>query len=329
MKKLKEQIQKGEIGRLYLLYGEERYLVQLYEERLKKALLQPEDEMMNLEVLSSPQDPMDIEISVETLPFMADRRVVIVKDSGAFDTRPGRLAALTEKLQNIPDSSVLIFIETKVDKRSKMYKAVQKYGYAAEFKRLDEQALITWISQETRKRKVQMDRNVISYFLNQTGDDMVRILTELEKLVSYKKEEAVINRQDVDAIVTPTIESSIFKLTDFLGNQQPAAAYRIYRQLKENNEPVQRILYMIIRQYRLLYKASLMQNEDAASVAKELGVPGFAARNYLSQARRYGEKRLAQLLDQLLEVDTAAKTGELSAEEAADLVILQYAKPRK
>ena len=152
---------------------------------------------------------------------------------------------------------------------------------------------------------------------------------ELEKLTGYVKEQGVITKQDVDSIVSITIESSIFKLTDYLGNQQPVAAYRIYRQLIQDNEPVQRIFYMMIRQFRLLYKASLMLGEDRSVVAKELGVPSFAAGNYLNQAKRFGGTRLKELLNQLLEMDVATKTGELDADEAAALVILQYAKPQK
>ena len=329
MKGLKEQIQNGQIGSLYLFYGEERFLVQLYEQRIKKALLMPEDEMMNLDVMQSPQDPLMVQSSIETLPFMAERRVVMIKESGAFETKPGKLGELSEFMQDIPESTTLVWIESKVDKRSKLYKAVQKHGYVVEFKRLAENELLAWIGQELKRKGIQMDRNTASYFLSLTGNDMVRIQMELEKLCSYVKERGVIQREDVDSIVTVTIESSIFKLTDHLGNQQPAAAYRIYRQLLEDNEPVQRIFYMMIRQFRLLYKASLMLGADRNAVAKELGVPSFAAGNYQNQARRFGEKRLKELLNKLLELDVATKTGELDAEEAATLVILQYAKPQK
>ena len=328
MKGLKEQIQKGQIGKLYLFYGEERFLIQLYEQRIKKALLLPEDEMMNLDVMQSPQDPLQVQSSIETLPFMAERRVVIIKESGAFDLKPGKMGELADLMQDIPESATVIWIESKVDKRSKFYKAVQKYGYVVEFKRLGENELLTWIGQEVKRKGVQLDRNTASYFLSLTGNDMVRIQMELEKLTSYAKERGVISREDVDSIVSVTIENSIFKLTDHLGNQQPAAAYRIYRQLLEDNEPVQRIFFMMIRQFRLLYKASLMQGADRNAVAKELGVPSFAAGNYQNQARRFGEKRLKELLNKLLDLDTATKTGDLDAEEAATLVILQYAKPQ-
>ena len=328
MKGLKEQIQKGQIGRLYLFYGEERFLIQLYEQRIKKALLLPEDEMMNLDVMQSPQDPLQVQSSIETLPFMAERRLVIIKESGAFELKPGKLGELAELMQDVPESTTVVWIESKVDKRSKFYKAVQKHGYVVEFKRLGESELLTWIGQELKRKGIQMDRNTASYFLSLTGNDMVRIQMELEKLSSYVKERGVITREDVDSIVSVTIENSIFKLTDHLGNQQPAAAYRIYRQLLEDNEPVQRIFFMMIRQFRLLYKASLMQGADRNAVAKELGVPSFAAGNYQNQARRFGEKRLKELLNKLLDLDVATKTGVLDAEEAATLVILQYAKPQ-
>jgi len=328
LKGLKEQIQKGQIGSLYLFYGEERFLIQLYEQRIKKALLLPEDEMMNLDVLQSPQDPLMVRTSIETLPFMAERRVVIIKESGAFELKAGKLSELSELMQDVPETTTVVWIESKVDKRSKLFKAVQKAGYVVEFKRLGESELLTWIGQELKRKGIQMDRNTASYFLSLTGNDMVRIQMEMEKLSSYVKERGLITREDVDSIVSVTIENSIFKLTDHLGNQQPAAAYRIYRQLLEDNEPVQRIFFMMIRQFRLLYKASLMQGADRSTIAKELGVPSFAVGNYQNQSRRFGEKRLKELLNKLLELDVATKTGELDAEEAATLVILQYAKPQ-
>lgn len=329
MKELKEQIQKGQIGKLYLFYGEERFLIQLYEKRMRKALLTPEDEMMNLDVIQSPQDITEVESSLETLPFMAERRLVILKESGAFDTKPGNMAQLAEHMKDIPETTVLLCIESKVDKRSKMYKAVQKYGYAVDFKRQSEESLMVWIGQELRRAGIRMDRNTAAYFLGLTGNDMVRIQAELTKLISFAAHKGNIDRNDVDAIVSVTIENSIFKLTDHLGNQQPAAAYRIYRQLLDDNEPVQRIFYMMARQFRLLYRASLMQGMSPASVAKELGVPSFAAGSYLAQAGKFGTERLAELLRKLLELDVASKTGQISAEQAASLVILQYAKPQK
>lgn len=326
MKQLKEQIQKKQFGKLYLFYGEEEYLIHLYEKRMKKALLAPEDEMMNLDVLQSPQDPLQIQSSIETLPFMAEKRLVIIKESGAFELKGGRLAELSEQMETLPDTTVLVWIESKVDKRSKLYKAVQKYGYVVEFKRLTEDELMIWIGQEFKQRQMQVDKNTAAYFLSCTGNDMTRILAEIEKLTSYVKEKGVICRADIDMIVTPTIENSIFKLTDCLGNQQPAAAYQIYWRLVADNEPVQRIFYMIIRQFRLLYKAALLQGAGRGQVAKELGVPTFAAGNYQTQAKKFGEKRLRELLYRLLELDTAIKTGEMSAEEAITLVVLQYAK---
>ena len=152
MKGLKEQIQKGQIGSLYLFYGEERFLIQLYEQRIKKALLLPEDEMMNLDVLQSPQDPLMVRTSIETLPFMAERRVVIIKESGAFELKAGKLSELSELMQDVPETTTVVWIESKVDKRSKLFKAVQKAGYVVEFKRLGEGELLTWICQELKRK---------------------------------------------------------------------------------------------------------------------------------------------------------------------------------
>ena len=109
-----------------------------------------------------------------------------------------------------------------------------------------------------------------------------------------------------------------------MADGHPADAYRIYKDLLQQGEAVYRILYMIMRQFRLLYRTSVSEQRDPYSLSKELGVPSFAAKNYQRQASRFGQERLKQILYKLLETDEAYKTGALSEQEAADLIILKY-----
>ena len=325
MKGLKEQIQKGTLGNLYLFYGVERFLVQLYEQRMRKALLAPEEEMMNLDVMESPADADMIKSSAETLPFMAEKRLVIVKNSGAFEAKAGRFAALADWIANLPETTVLLWIETKVDQRGKLFKAVKKHGYVMEFTRQGERELAVWVRQEMRRQKIQIEGREIAYFLSLIGNDMVKIQEEMDKLSSYVKETGVVTKADIDAIVTPALENSIFKLTDCLGNQQPARAYRLYQELLASDQDEKYIFYMLIRQFRLLHKACLLQGSQPTVIAKELGIPTFAVSNYVSQSRRFGLERLRKLLTTLLDMDVSTKTGLMDAKEACSLLILQYA----
>lgn len=326
MEQLKKQIEEGKLEKLYLLYGDERYLVQEYERRIRKALLAPEEELMNLDIWQGPQDPGDIRISLETLPFMAEKRLVIIKESGAFELKANKMAELAPDMATFPDTTTLLWIESKVDKRSKMFKAVKELGYAAEMKRLSDAALIKWIQILCRERKTRIDGNTASYFLSQTGNDMARILAETEKISSYVRgDQGLITREAIDAIVAPTIESSIFKLMDYLGNKQSAGAFRVYQELLGQNEKEDEILRRIIWHFRQLFRVSLMSGMNIKSVAKELGRADWQAEKLIGQARKFGRVQLGNLLRRLLDMDTQIKKSELSEKDAITLLILRYA----
>jgi len=318
---IKEQVKNGAIGNLYLLYGEEPYLVAMNVGRLKKALLEPDDELMNFDLIEEGSDTDSIRASIEALPMMVERRVVLIRNAHIFEGGAA-YTGLEKVFEDIPDTVTVIVQEEKVDKRSKVYKAIAKNGQVFELNRLEEGPLISWVAYLFRKAGVTVGRNEIAYLLSLTGNDMSRIESETGKLLSYVKEKGVCRREDIDAIVSPTIEARIFKMTDQLGAGRRADAYQSYRDLLAAGEPVQRIFFMIIRQFRLLYKASLFSSKDRYEAAKVLKVPAFAAANYISQAGRFGRQKLLATLQQLLEMDTKIKSGAMQPEDAVLLIML-------
>ena len=273
---IKEQVKNGAIGNLYLLYGEEPYLVAMNVGRLKKALLEPDDELMNFDLIEEGSDTDSIRASIETLPMMVERRVVLIRNAHIFEGGAA-YTGLEKVFEDIPDTVTVIVQEEKVDKRSKVYKAIAKNGQVFELNRLEEGPLISWVAYLFRKAGVTVGRNEIAYLLSLTGNDMSRIESETGKLLSYVKEKGVCRREDIDAIVSPTIEARIFKMTDQLGAGRRSDAYQSYRDLLAAGEPVQRIFFMIIRQFRLLYKASLFSSKDRYEAAKVLKVPAAAS----------------------------------------------------
>ena len=330
MKSLKEQIRDGEFSKLYLFYGDEPYLIRLNAGRIKKALMTEEDEMMNFDLFRENIDTEALKISLETLPFMCERRLVFVENSGAFTSKAPE--SLTRELEHaaesLPDTTTVVFMEKDVDKRSRMFKAAQKYGQVLEMNHPGEQELGIWISQEFRRRNVRIDQNNISYFLSLTGGNMENILSEIQKLAGYVKEKGVVAREDIDLLVTPSVETKIFRLTDHLGSGRQDQAYLAYQELLRQNEKPEMIFYMICRQFHLLYRTSLMERESADTVAAELKLRPFVSREYKRQAGMFGRERLLKLVKKLYQFDLGFKTGEITVQEALDLVLLRYASLR-
>ncbi len=330
MDELKRQIEEHSLRSLYLFYGEETYLLETYRARVLKSLMQPEDEMMNFDELLRPSGALEIINSAETLPFAAERRLVIVRDSHAFELEgAGNFGPLYDFFASVPDTTVLIFIESHVDKRSRLYKALQKYGQIVEFTPLSEADLIKWTIIEARRRKLRIDGNTAQYFIRTAGTDMHRLHREMEKLFSYKEGTGIILREDVDSIVTPSLEDTVFHMMDALGSRQAAEAFRIYRNLLRIGENAYMIFALLRRQIDILYKTSVYMSEryDAAAIAEAMKIRPFAARKNMAQARKFPASSLRKAMTELLDYDTKIKNGLIKPEQAIELMLARYGTP--
>ena len=127
MKRIAQDIKNGQLGNLYLLYGEEAYLRRQYRDKLKAALV-PQEDAMNCSVYSGKDiNASEVVDLAGTMPFFAERRVVIVENSGWFKSGNDQIAALVKSL---PDTTCMIFVEAEVDKRGRLFKAVTANGCA-------------------------------------------------------------------------------------------------------------------------------------------------------------------------------------------------------
>ena len=142
MKNLQEDIQNQNFKKVYLLFGEEKYLLQQYRNKLEKALV-PEGDTMNFSLFQGKKtEPREVIELAETMPFFADRRVIFLEDTGFFKNQ---CQDLPEYMSELPDYLCMVFVEDQIDKRSRMYKAVKKYGSIVEFGQQDTKTLIRWI----------------------------------------------------------------------------------------------------------------------------------------------------------------------------------------
>ena len=132
MQRLKEDIKNRAFHQLYLLYGEEDYLKKMYKNSLKQAVLEGSDDINYSYFEGKDTDVLQIKETVETLPFFNDYRLVIVEDSGFFKSAN----TLADYLEDMPESSIVVFVEKETDKRNKLYKYVNKNGLAVEMKQM-------------------------------------------------------------------------------------------------------------------------------------------------------------------------------------------------
>lgn len=322
MKKLNEEIREGNLKQAYLLCGEEAYLRRQYRDRVKKALLGDGD-LMNLNCFEGkgivPGEVIDM---AQTMPFFAERRVLVIENSGFFKRGGEELAAY---LADPAPTAYFLFVETEVDKRSKLYKAVSSKGRIIDCKTPDDGVLKRWIAELLAKDGKRITQRDLDFFLEKTGTDMENIRGEVEKLVCYCLEREVVTAQDIEAVCVRQIGSRIFDMVEAVADRKQRRAMELYYDLLTLKEPPMRILFLIARQFNLLLQVKELKNKgyDARGIGEKVGLAGFIAGKYVSQAAKFRTAELRQALTDCVETEEAVKTGRMNDVMSVELLIVR------
>ncbi|MCM1106416.1 MAG: DNA polymerase III subunit delta [Blautia sp.] len=321
MKTIDNDIKAGQLKRMYLLFGEETYLIRQYRDKLVHALV-PEDDTMNFSRFEgSDINQKEIIDLAETLPFFAERRVILLEDSGLFKRGAEELA---DYMASVPESTVFLFVEQEADRKTKMYKEVKRLGSAVEFPRQTDEILARWIEGRIRKNGKNITREAYALFIEKTGSDMENIDRELEKLICYTLEKDAIEASDVMAVTTGRTENKIFEMVDAVAAHQQKKALDLYYDLLSLKEPAMRILYLISHQLQRLLVVKAMTNQGFSNrdIAAKAGCPEWAVRKYQSQCRAFSVEQLKRAVRDGVSYEESVKTGHMQDQLAVELFLV-------
>ena len=323
MKQLLEDIKTGQFRQAYLLYGQEAYLKNQYRDRLKAAMVQEGDTMNFSSFQGKDINPAQIIDLAETMPFFADRRVILIQDSGWFK-KGGE--ALADYLKSPSPPTFFIFTEAEADKRSRLFKAVKEIGSAVEFSAQDETTLKRWILGRIKKENKGISRTGLDHFLQKTGSDMENIDRELEKLFCYTLKKDAITEADIDAVCTQQMAGKIFDMIEAVAAGKQREALQLYYDLLALKEPPMRILFLIGRQFSLLVQVKELRAKgyDNRRIGEKTGLHGFIAAKYVNQASRFGMDVLKEALAECVKTDEAVKNGRMNDRLGVELLIVKY-----
>ena len=323
MKNLNEDIKTGNFRPVYLLYGEEAYLKKQYKEKLTKAIF-PDGDTMNYSYFEGKGIAVTELIDLgETMPFFAERRLIVVENSGFFKSATPELA---DYMKAMPDTTCFIFVESEVDKRGKLFKAVKDKGCVVEMGRQDEKTLLLWIASNMKREGKQIKESTARYLVAKTGADMENLEKEMEKLFSYTLGETEITMQDVDDICTTQITNKIFEMVEAVAEKQQKKALDYYYDLLALKEPPMRILYLLTRQFKLLLevKELLKKGYDKSQIAKTAGLHPFVAGKYMKQCQTFSKEELRDIMEEAALTEELVKTGRLNDRMSVELFIVKY-----
>ena len=330
VKSVAADIKSGEFSRVYLIYGEEDFLRNSYKNRLADAIVPPDDNMNRTLFFGKDSEEDEIIGLAETLPFMAPKRLILVEDSGFF--KNAVKDSLPEYLKSIPEETVIIFNEAEVDKKRKMFKAVEKNGKTVLCERQKDTELIKWIGAYLSKSSKKIRRDDAEFLLQQGGNDMYLLKSEMDKLVSYTGDREEVVREDIDAVCSVNIRTSVFAMVDCIAaGKQKQALKQYYDMIRMDVEPIL-ILRLLLKEFNQLMLAKELSKEPGYSrrdLARALKTPEFAVEKYISASDRFSVKQLHNALKDCLNTENELKSGRIDKRIGTEMLIIKYSKSMK
>ncbi|MFQ6057917.1 MAG: DNA polymerase III subunit delta [Anaerolineae bacterium] len=273
----------------------------------------------------------------DAVPFLGERRLVIVKGlltrlepkRGEEVSEEARrfIQGLREYLRRLPESTRLVFLEPRsLSRNNPILKLAQKdeRGYVKEFKPPRRDDLNWWITQRVKGKGGDILPGAVTELAAFVGNDLRLLDQEIEKLITYVGGARAISTEDVHLLVSYAQEANVFQMVDALGRRDRRRAITLLHELLDSGQAPAYLLYMITRQFRILMQIKELSQGGASAgeIKARLGLHPFVVDKGLEQARNFSMGQLEAIYGQLLEADTAMKTGRTEPALALDLLIV-------
>ncbi len=329
-----KKIKKMQFANIYLLYGNEPFLINETKQKLIEHAISPEEMDFNFSIYDLEETPVETAIEdAETFPFMGERRVVILQNPVFLtaEKTKGKVEHNVKKLEQYISSpapyTILVIAAPyeKLDERKKITKQIKKQAEVVEAKKLNERELKTWIRERVSLNGVQMDEEAIDLLIALAGTNLMMLTKELDKISLYASETNRIDIAAVEKLTARSLEQNIFSLVDKVVHRKIDQALRIYYDLlKQNEEPI-KILAVLANQFRLIYQVKELSRRGYGQqkIASFIKVHPFRVKLAAGQAKYFTDEQLSYIIDLLAQGDYEMKTGKQKKELVIELFLFK------
>ena len=333
---LEKELKQGKLNSIYLLYGEELFLLENSVKKIK-SLFGEIVKGINF-ILIDDTNVKELIQDIETPAFGYEKKLIIARNTLLFKSEGKRknkeISDLKEKLSNyindnidiINNSVILVFIEEEADSRLKLFKTLDKLGIVCKFDFQKPIQIEKRIKTICDGYKVKIDDSTLKYFIEVCGTNMQDVINEIRKLIEYTAEGGTIKKEDIDSLTIKKLESVIFDLTDNLGKKEVKIALEVLKNLIYNKEPIQRILVMLYNHFKKLYflKLATKYNKDIISSLNLKPNQTFLVNKYKAQSKYFSEKELKEILQSLRDLDFNYKNGLIDLQVGLEAILCNY-----
>ena len=336
IEELEKNLKQGILNGIYILYGEETFLLENCLKSIKK-LFGEKINGINY-ILIDDTNVNGIISDLETPAFGYEKKLIIAKNTGLFKKDLKKKSKndnsnLKEKLdtyikdniEQINDTIVLVFVEETAEK-CELLTTIEKNGIVCNFEYQKPYQIQNRLKVIINAYKVNVDANTLAYLIECCGTDMQELINETRKLIEYTGEGNSITKEAIDKIAIKKMESIIFDLTDNLGKKNTKQAIEVLRNLVLSKEPLQKILITLYNHFKKLYltKLAISQNKDVTSYLNLKPNQSFLTSNYKAQAGYFKLKELRRILQEFCDLDYKYKIGLIDLNVGLEAILCAY-----
>lgn len=318
IKSIKSHISNEELKNVYLFYGPESYLKDLYTQRIKQRLACEE---MNCYFYGPDVQTEEISNICSSVSMFGDQKLIVISGSNFFKS------ATDSTFMDLAEGSgtYIVFKEEDIDKRSKLYKKVCETGIVFNCKKQPPAEIKKMLLYTVKSSGREIEDNVLQYLLDGIANDISKLMSEVEKLILYVPVGEAIRKEHVDQLCTLTYSAKIFDLNDAVALGDRDRAFRILKSLIDDKEPPVKILAILSKMWSQLYSVKLLTQSgaNAAQTAAYLGIKDFAAMKLIKQAARMELPFIREKINLCEELDMLIKSGGIKDLTAVELLTVQ------
>lgn len=312
LRKLQFSLDKGKIHPIYLVFGDEPFLVDQAVKAIRSRIALNGTEDFNYDNFSASENPAARVVdAVEQIPMMTEKRLVIYRGVDAL--KEDSWKALLPAIENPVQSTCFVLVAEKMDKRKKYFKLIGEKGVQVELKKPYDNQVSTWIEYIAYLCEVKISREANSALQQLVGTNLSEIHNEVLKIKSYTNGRKNIELADVLDVVSKARIDNVFSLTDAIAKRDRAEALLCLANLLEHGQNEMGILALILRQLRIFSQLRDGQKQGLSSsrLSAKVGVPEFFIKKYMAQSSQWDEAKLDRAIEALYDTDRALKSSQV------------------
>lgn len=322
------RIEKGKTDPLYLLYGQEEFLIRETCSKIETAFLGPEADRFQYHHLYA--DEVSINELIElasTIPFSKSKRAITYQLTGRLKTDDKDL--VLRYAGRPAKDTILVLTAVEMDGRSAFFKQIKEKAIVVRFYPLFKNQVPDWIKKHAAKSGIQISNSAAQLLEELIGSDLSLLSNEIQKIALYHNAKKRIDLKEVEEVVGKARVFSIFELTNSLGEKRLGESFQILSQILDAGQGPVGILALIANHFRRLLSVKELNamGKQQAEITRSIGIPPTFLKEFIQQSILFSREEIKMIFKCLLEADLQLKSSPLSPDIILGSVIFKICNP--